>query len=60
MSRDQEQVLQNPESRPTLKQVESWLKDTDKAMGFSEDSMAGLVFMLKEPQSVTYQAEDIF
>jgi len=39
-------LLQKPVSRPTEKQLASWLKEADKATGSLELSIAGLVFMV--------------
>lgn len=38
-------VLQNPVSSPTAKQLPSWLKDADRASGLLVLSITGLVFM---------------
>jgi len=43
-------LLQNPVSSPTAKQLESWLKEADKAAGWLELSIAGLVFIMTERQ----------
>ena len=39
-------VPQKPVSRPTEKQLASWLNATDKDTGPADSSMTGLVFML--------------
>jgi hypothetical protein len=39
-------IPQKPLSRPTEKQLLSWLKATDKETGPTDSSMAGLVFMV--------------
>jgi hypothetical protein len=39
-------ILQKPVSRPTAKQLASWLKEADKATGLLEVSITGLVFMV--------------
>ena len=46
MGTEFESVLQKPVSSPTEKQLASWLKEADKAMGSLERSIAGLVFMV--------------
>lgn len=40
-----ETLLQKPVSRPTANKLASWLKETDKATGLLELSIAGRVFM---------------
>lgn len=39
-------LLENPVSNPTAKELASWLKETDKATGAVEGSIAGRVFMV--------------
>ncbi len=46
-------LLQKPVSRPTEKQLASWLKEADKATGSLELSIAGLVFMVEPDASIT-------
>lgn len=47
--------LQKPVSRPTAKQLASWLKAADKATGLLSRSIAGLVFM-----TVSLRPDDSF
>lgn len=46
-SHGSELKTQKPVSRPTQKQLASWLKDADKEMGPAESSITGLVFIVK-------------
>lgn len=39
-------LLEKPVSSPTAKELASWLKETDKATGAVEGSIAGRVFMV--------------
>jgi hypothetical protein len=45
-------ILQNPVSSPTAKQLASWLKEADKATGLLEFSITGLVFIFRGSEGV--------
>ncbi len=50
---------QKPVSRPTEKQLASWLKAADKEMGPAESSITGLVFILELGYAPVHAEKDV-